>query len=171
MALVRHDPLAAEDALERLASLLRHTLMTMKDAEDVLLSDELDFVENYLALEHLRLGDRLRIEKSIQVESLSCYLPPFTLQPLIENSIRHAIATQPQGGLLRIKTERRNGILCLEVLDDGPGSDPREVEASNGIGVRTVRQRLITRYGDRAIFRLQTHPGKGFSVQMEIPVN
>src|SRR6266853_1762949 len=109
MALVRHDPVAAEDALERLASLLRHTLMTMKDAEDVMLSEELDFTDNYLALEHLRLGDRLRIERKIQPETLGCRLPPFTLQPLIENSIRHAIATQPRGGVLQIKTEHPNG--------------------------------------------------------------
>ena len=171
MALVRHDPLAAEDALERLASLLRHTLMTMKDAEDVALSDELDFVENYLALEHLRLGERLRFEKNIQPESLGCYLPPFTLQPLIENSIRHAIAIQPRGGFLQIKTERRNGILRLEVLDDGPGANPEDVAASKGIGVRTVRQRLMTRYGEQASLRLQTQPGKGFSVHIEIPAN
>ena len=171
MALVRHDPIAAEDALERLASLLRHTLMTMKDAEDVALSDELDFVENYLALERLRLGDRLRFEKNIHAESLGCYLPPFTLQPLVENSIRHAISTQPRGGFLQINTERRNGLLCVEVLDDGPGAKPEDVEASNGIGVRIVRQRLLTRYGDQANFRLETGPGKGFSVRMEIPTN
>lgn len=171
MALVRNDPLLAENALERLAALLRHTLMTMKDAEDVELSDELDFVDNYLALERLRLGDRLRIEKRIQVESLGCRLPPFTLQPLIENSIRHAISTQPRGGLLQINSERRNGLLRIEVLDDGPGAKPEDVEASSGIGVKIVRQRLLTRYGDGASFRLQTGPGKGFSVRMEIPTN
>ncbi|HLN98197.1 MAG TPA: histidine kinase [Pyrinomonadaceae bacterium] len=171
MALVRHDPLAAEDALEKLALLLRHTLMTNKDADDVELSDELDFVENYLSLERLRLGDRLRIERKIQTESLPCRLPPFTLQPLIENSIKHAISTQPHGGLLQIKAERRNGILSVEVIDDGPGAKLEDVEASNGIGIRIVRQRLMTRYGDRANFRLETGPGEGFSVRMEIPTN
>jgi ABC-type multidrug transport system fused ATPase/permease subunit len=170
MALVRHDPLAAEDALEKLASLLRHTLMTLKDAEDVMLSEELDFVENYLALEHLRLGDRLRIEKRIQAETLGCRLPPFTLQPLIENSIRHAISTQPQGGVLQIKASRRDGLLCIEVGDDGPGAKLEDVETSNGIGVRIVRQRLMTRYGDQASFCLETRPGKGFSVRLEIPL-
>jgi len=170
MALVRHDPPAAEDALERLAALLRHTLMTMKDAEDVVLSEELDFVENYLALERLRLGDRLRIEKTIQAETLGCRLPPFTLQPLIENTIRHAISTQPQGGVLQLKAERRDGFLCLAVLDDGPGAKLEDVEASNGIGVRIVRQRLMTRYGDQVSFHLETSPGKGFSVRLEIPV-
>ena len=144
--------------------------MTTKHADDVLLSQELDFIENYLALEHLRLGDRLRVERSIQAESLECYLPPFTLQPLIENSIRHAIAPQPRRSSLHIKSERDNGLLCLEISDDGPGADPAEVETSNGIGVRTVRQRLITRYGDQAAFLVQTQPGKGFSVQIKIPV-
>ncbi len=171
MALVRHNPAAAEDALERLALLLRHTLMTMKDAGDVQLSDELDFVENYLALEHLRLGDRLKIEKRIQPETLDCRLPPLTLQPLIENSIRHAISTQPTGGVLQIKTERRNGFLSVELFDDGPGADVQEVETSNGIGVKIVRQRLLTRYGDQASFQVTTGPGKGFMVRMEIPAN
>jgi len=170
MALVRHDPQAAEDALEKLALLLRHTLMTMREGEDVALSEELDFIENYLALERLRLGDRLRIEKNIQPETVGCKLPPFTLQPLIENSIKHAIATQPQGGLLQITTERRNGLLCIRVFDDGPGAKPGDVEASNGFGLRVARQRLMTRYGDQASFYLETRPGKGFSVRMEIPV-
>jgi len=169
MTLVRHDPVAAEEALERLALLLRHTLMTMKDAENVALSDELDFVDNYLALERLRLGDRLRIEKEIQSETLNCELPPFTLQPLVENSIKHAISNQPRGGLLKIKTELRDGFLFVELLDDGPGAELQEVEASTGIGVRTVRQRLTTRYGHEASFRVHTAPGKGFAVRMEIP--
>lgn len=171
MALVRHDPIAAEEALERLASLLRHTLMTMKDAEDVQLSDELDFIDNYLALEHLRLGDRLRIERGIEPETLACRLPPFTLQPLVENSIRHAISTQPAGGLLQIKTERRNGFLSIELLDDGPGANLQDVERSSGIGVKIVRQRLLTRYGHQTTFEIDTAPTKGFAVRMQIPAN
>jgi len=171
MALVRHDPPAAEDALERLATLLRHTLMTGREAEDVALFEELDFIQNYLALESLRLGERLRIEKKIQPETLGCRLPPFTLQPLIENSIKHAIGRRAHGGQLTIKTERHNGILSLEVLDDGPGAKPEEVAASGGSGLRIARQRLMTRYRDRARFYVETGPGKGFSVRMEIPVS
>jgi|ERR1051326_232303 ABC-type multidrug transport system fused ATPase/permease subunit len=171
MALVRHDPLLAENALERLAALLRHTLMTTNDAEDVDFFAELDFVENYLALERLRLGDRLRFEKNVQAETLGCRLPPFTLQPLIENSIKHAISTRPQGGLLQIKSERHNGLLSVEVLDDGPGAKAEEVETSSGIGIRIVRQRLMARYGNDAHFRFETTPGQGFSVRIEIPTN
>jgi hypothetical protein len=170
MALVRHDSQAAEDALEKLATLLRHTLMTGSEDEDVTLSEELDFIQNYLALERLRLGERLRIEESIQPETLGCRLPPFTLQPLIENSIKHAISPQSEGGLLTIKSQRHNGILKLEVLDDGPGAKPEEVAISTGSGLRIARQRLMTRYKDDARFDLDTSPGKGFSVRMEIPV-
>jgi two-component sensor histidine kinase len=170
MALVRHDSQAAEDALERLAALLRHTLMT-RDAEDVRLSEELDFVQNYLALESLRLGERLRIEEKVQPETLGCMLPPFTLQPLVENSIKHAISKEPNGGLLTIKTERHNGILSLEVMDDGPGAEVEDVARSTGSGLRIARQRLMTRYRDKAILHLETHPGRGFSVRVEIPVN
>jgi len=171
MALVRHDPQAAEDALERLAALLRHTLMSRRECEDVTLMEELDFIQNYLALERLRLGDRLRIEERIQPETLGCRLPPFTLQPLIENSIKHGIGPRAHGGLLTIKTERENGVLRLEVLDDGPGATLEEVSSSSGSGLRIARQRLITRYKDQARFHLETRPGKGFSVQMEIPVS
>jgi len=171
MALVRHDAPAAEAALERLATLLRHTLLTRREAEDVTLSEELDFIQNYLALEHLRLGARLRIEQHIQPNTLDCQLPPFTLQPLVENSIKHAIARQVHGGLLTIKTERCDGVLRLEVLDDGPGAKPEEVTTSSGSGLRIARQRLMTRYRDRASFQVETWPGKGFSVRLEIPVH
>jgi LytS/YehU family sensor histidine kinase len=170
MALVRHDPQAAEDALERLATLLRHTLITGKEAEDVTLGQELDFIQNYLALERLRLGDRLRVKENIQPETLGCRLPPFTLQPLIENSIKHAIAVRADGGVLTIKAARHDGILRLEVLDDGPGARPEELAISTGSGLKIARQRLTTRYPDRATFQLDTRPGRGFSVRMEIPV-
>jgi sensor histidine kinase YesM len=169
MALVRHDPQAAEDALERLATLLRHTLITGKEAEDVTLGQELDFIQNYLALERLRLGERLRIESSIQPDTLGCRLPPFTLQPLVENSIKHAIAVRADGGLLTIITEKHDGILSLQILDDGPGAKPEEVAHSIGSGLKIARQRLITRYANQASLRLETGPGKGFSVRMEIP--
>jgi signal transduction histidine kinase len=171
MALVRHDPKAAEDALERLATLLRHTLMTTRETEDVALREELDFIQNYLSLERLRLGERLRVEEKIEPETLGCTLPPFTLQPLIENSIKHAIGSQVSGGLLTIKTERHDGVLRLEVLDNGPGANREQVAASHGSGLRIARQRLITRYKDRARFQIETRPGHGFAVRMEIPAN
>lgn len=171
MALVRHDPPAAEDALEKLATLLRHTLITKGDAEDVLFAEELDFIQNYLALEQIRLGKRLRFEEIIEPSVFACPVPPFTLQPIVENAVKHAIATRPEGGLLRVKAERRDGLLVLEVSDDGPGAEISELDRSAGSGLRIARQRLATRFGDRASFRVITQPQQGFKVRMEIPAD
>lgn len=171
MALVRHDPPAAEDALERLAMLLRHTLVANQDVEDVLFSEELDFIRDYLALEQIRLGNRLRFEPLIEPGALTCLLPPLTLQPLIENSVKHAISTRPEGGLLRLKAERGDGLLILEVSDDGPGAEMNEIARSAGSGLKIAQQRLAVRFGDRASFKVTTQPQKGFTVRMEIPAN
>ena len=171
MALVRHDPPAAEDALEKLAMLLRHTLVANQNAEDVLFSEELDFIRDYLALEQIRLGNRLRFEPSIDPDALTCLLPPLTLQPLIENSVKHAISPRPEGGLLQLKAERRNGLLILEVLDDGPGAEMNELDRSAGSGLKIAQQRLAIRFGNRAGFKVITQPQKGFAVRMEIPAD
>ena len=171
MALVRHDPPAAEDALEKLAMLLRHTLVAKRDAEDVLFSEELDFIRDYLALEQIRLGNRLRFEEAIAPGALTCLLPPLTLQPLIENSVKHAISTRPEGGLLKLTAQRRNGLLILEVCDDGPGAGMNELERSAGSGLKIAQQRLAIRFGGRASFKVITQPQKGFTVRMEIPAD
>jgi hypothetical protein len=170
MTLVRHDAKAAEDALEKLAMLLRHTLASSSQNNDVTLREEIKFIRDYLSLEKIRLGERLYVTESIQREALDCMLPPFTLQPLIENSIRHAIASQSAGGVLRIKANRYDGVLTLEVLDDGPGATADEVTNSSGSGLRIARQRLATRYQNKATFQIATQPGEGFAVRMEIPV-
>src|ERR1041385_7092586 len=171
MALVRHDPPAAEDELEKLSMLLRHTLVIKQDAEDCLFSEELDFIQDYLALEKIRLGDRLRVAEVIEHEALACWLPPLTLQPLVENSVKHAISRRAEGGRLEIRAERRNGLLVLEVSDDGPGAEMDGLDRSLGCGLKIAQQRLATRFGNRASFKVITQPQKGFTVRIEIPAD
>ena len=173
MALVRHDSRAAEDALERLSALLRYVLKVKRDetADEVSLAEEWKFVENYLALERLRLGDRLSIRADIQPETLNCPVPAFTLQPLVENAVKHGVAPRAQGGLLCITSDLDDGALRLTVCDDGPGATPEILNVSGGLGLRVVRQRLATRYGGRAKFELATAPGGGFTVRVEIPAD
>jgi hypothetical protein len=169
MALVRHDSKTAEDALEKLATLLRHTLVASSDSRDVALRDELDFVRKYLDLERLRFGNRLRVEETIEEAALDCVLPPFTIQPLIENSIKHAIGNRAEGGIVTIKANRHDGLLSLEVLDNGSGATTEELATSAGSGLRIAQQRLTACYKDRARFQIYTRPGQGFVVRMEIP--
>ncbi|MEO7009395.1 MAG: histidine kinase, partial [Caldimonas sp.] len=102
LMLTRKDPAAAEDALLRFSRLMRYVLDTTRGAFDrVPLRDELDFVRDYLALEALRLGPRLRVDWQIDPATIDDAIPPLTLQPLVENSIVHGIAPQLAGGTVR----------------------------------------------------------------------
>ncbi|HVG28661.1 MAG TPA: histidine kinase [Pyrinomonadaceae bacterium] len=173
MALVRHDPPAAEDALERLSALLRYVLKVKRDevdeTDEVSLADEWEFARNYLALEQLRLGGRLRVTSDIQPETLDRPVPAFTLQALIENAVKHGVAPRAEGGLLHVASDLDNGTLRLSVRDDGPGTTTEGVMSSAGLGLRVVRQRLQTRYGGRAGFDVETSPGAGFTVRVRVP--
>jgi len=122
-------------------------------------------------LEQIRLGNRLRFEEAIAPDALTCLLPPLTLQPLVENAVKHAISVRPQGGLLKLTVERRNGRLILEVCDDGPGAEMDELDQSSGAGLKIAQQRLAARFGDRTSFKITTQPQKGFKVRMEIPAD
>lgn len=164
MALVRSNPTAAEGSIEALAGLLRYSLQAHGD---VRLADELAFVDAYLGLEQLRLGSRLRVERRIDPEALDCSVPALTLQPLVENAIKHAVAPRAAGGTLTIVVALDDR-LRLEVRDDGPGADPRAVEHAAGIGLRLVRQRIATRYRGAAGFEVDTAPGAGFAVRLAI---
>jgi sensor histidine kinase YesM len=170
-ALVRRDPATAESALERFGDMLRYVLdVKRSQREDVTLGDELDFVRTYLTLEHLRLGDRLRVTESIDPDALEMVLPSLTLQPLVENAIKYGIAPRAAGGTLAIRAAfTPDGALDLEVADDGPGAHPGIMESPKGVGLRAVRQRIETRYAGRGAFNVVTAPGQGFVVRVTLP--
>lgn len=175
MALVRHDPAAAERALERFSETLRYVLKAHdRDrvaTDDVSLGEEWRFVQSYLELEGLRLGDRLTVEAEISPAALACQVPVFTLQPLVENAIKHAIAPRASGGTIRISARLEMGELVLSVSDDGPGADCTSLDATKGLGLHAVRQRLEFRYAGRARFEIETVPGNGFTTDVRIPIN
>ncbi|MEN8375086.1 MAG: histidine kinase [Gemmatimonadota bacterium] len=166
--LIRQDPASAETAVERLGGLLRYSL---DDAGGVVtLADEWSFTRDYLELERLRFGARLRVESDLQQKALAASVPPFTLQPLVENAVRHAIDPRPEGGVVRITAGVTAGQLNLRVGDDGPGADPGAVEAAPGIGLRALRQRLRARYGGAARVAVLTAPGEGCEVVVRVPL-
>ena len=166
--LVRHNPAAAEDALDRLGDLLRYALDDNMSG-DVTLGDEWAFVRNYLTLEKLRLGDRLTVDARLDAGALDEMVPSFLLQPLVENAVRHGIAPRRSGGRLSITARREGDRLFVSVQDDGAGADPRDVEVASGLGYRALRQRLAVRYGGRATMTLETARGRGFGVRLDLP--
>jgi signal transduction histidine kinase len=168
--LVRLDPALAERALIRFGSLMRYVLESAGDREgEVPLDEELDFVRSFVALEQLRLGDRLRVEETVDDEALECGIPALTLQPLVENAIRHGIAPRAAGGTLRIAAVVDGETLVVTVADDGPGGVPAAAPPSGGIGLRTVQQRLVARYGAAARCDVVSAPNEGWAVHVRIP--
>lgn len=169
-ALVREDPVRAEEALLQFAALLRRVLAVKRDSTDeVTLDDELRFVDDYLAIERLRLGERLRVTLEISAEARACRLPSFSVQPLVENAIRHALAPRRDGGTVTIRAGVRAGRLEVSVRDDGPGADAGAVAGASGVGLSVIRQRLVLRHGARATVTVETAPGKGFGVTLGLP--
>jgi sensor histidine kinase YesM len=173
IALTRKDPNAAETALFQFSDMLRYVLDTEKTGNDrVTLDDELRFVRDYLELESLRLGARLKVDWELD-DNAGCHvLPALSLQPLVENSIKHAFNPHSRPGrmLIRAHVDQRRGTLVLSVGDDGPGADIGRVRASNGLGLRTVERRLQLEYGTADALAIETAPGAGFVVTMAIPL-
>jgi sensor histidine kinase YesM len=172
IALTQRNPAAAETALFQFSDMLRYVLDTERSGSDrVTLDAELDFVRDYLELEQLRLGERLHVEWDLDEDAGDHPLPALSLQPLVENSIKHAFNPHSRPGILQIRTRRdaASGALTMTVRDTGPGADPLAVAASNGLGLRTVERRLQLDYGSRALLRVQCAPGAGFCVAVTIP--
>jgi two-component system, LytTR family, sensor kinase len=162
-ALVGRDPRRADQALERLGDLLRYVL----DAgEEVPFRREWAFIQDYLAFEQLRLGERLRVEAEVDPAAATVLAPPLILQPLVENAVRHGLADRPEGGRIALGAHILDGQLVLTVDDDGAGAPAGE---GTGIGVSSVRERLRVIYGDAA--SVEAGPrAHGFGVTLRLPV-
>lgn len=173
LMLTRRDPTAAEQALLRFSRMMRYVLDTTRgSAQRVALQEELDFVRDYLELEALRLGPRLKVEWHIDPATVGDPIPPLTLQPLVENSIVHGIAPQVGGGTVRIEATRvaAPDALALRVTDDGAGCAwPPAPAAAAGVGLSALRRRFELDFGGRAELSVQSRPGAGFQVRILIP--
>ena len=171
------DPDGAHRVLVQLSALLRTTL-DRSSAAEVPLSEEIDFVDRYLAIERIRFQDRLRVEIEADDDELSAIVPNLILQPLVENAVRHGIARRTDAGDLTIRAVRRGGLLVVEVEDDGPGLPagwtfpPPE---GSGVGLTNVRSRLERLYGSQGRLELLTptdeagRPTTGVLARVTIP--
>ncbi len=173
-SLVRLNPDTAREVISKLATILRRLLNSTDSF--VPLSEEVDFIDNYLDIEVVRFGnDKLRVVKELAPDSLDVMVPSMLLQPLVENSIKHGLASKVEGGSIHIRSRLSNSGLVIEVEDDGVGMDatvPNETGSSrgSGIGMANISERLNVLYGDTARMTIDSHEGKGTLVRIRLPL-
>jgi signal transduction histidine kinase len=164
-ALVKFRPNMAEAAIERLGDMLRYTLK--EDGRELVeFSEEYDFTRQYIAFEKLRYEDRLKVDLQIDPESFNFDIPPFSIQTLAENAVRHAISIRPEGGCIWIKCSCQDGSLSVTVRDDGPGGGT-DAGQSHQFGLHSLRERLRAAYGSSGDLRVQSSP-EGFEATFMI---
>lgn len=168
--LIRRDPAVAEEALDRLGELLRYAL-DHGARDDVPLREEFAFVENYVAIESIRLGERLRVVRDVDDQALGLWVPPFCLQPLVENAIRHGLTPRPAGGTVWITIRLRDDVLSLAVRDDGAGADGSGERPVTGRGLSSLRQRVEAWDEGPGSLEVTTSPGGGFCATVRLPVD
>ena len=168
-ALMHRDVEAADQMLARLSDLLRIAL-DQRGAQEVALKDELEFLQKYLEIEETRFGDRLTVSYEIEPETLDAQVPNLILQPLVENSVRHAVAVRIEPGTIQIRARRTNGTLELTVRDNGPGLPKTPpAGAGRGVGLANTRSRLEHLYGAAQRFTLAEPQDGGLVVTVAIP--
>lgn len=151
--------------LARLGDLLRRGLDRDERAE-IPLHEEMETIERYLEIEELRFGDGLRVEKRLAPGTADRPVPPFLLQPLVENAMRHGIAARAGAGLLQIEARLHGADLVIEVRDDGAGVS---APVREGVGLGSTRGRLAVLHGEAARLELDSAPDGGAVARVTIP--
>lgn len=157
-----------QHAITQFSDYLRSNIDAMTNAGMVVFEEELEHTKQYLWLEQLRFGDALQVRYDIGAEYF--LIPVLTLQPIVENAVRHGITQKPGGGTITIRTERIAGKVLITVSDDGVGFDPQNPIAEDGkshIGIESVAERLRLQCGGNLL--LESVPGKGTFAMITIP--
>jgi two-component system, LytTR family, sensor kinase len=167
---IHSRPEEARELLTEFAEFTRYAFARQRAY--VTVADELRYVEKYLRLEQARFGERLRVRVQVDPEVLQAVLPVLSLQPLVENAVRHGVERQPEGGLVAIEGIDLGNDVALRVSDSGDGIDPeraRDALAGRGpgIGLGNVHGRLLSTFGEG--YGLQIESGHGTTVVMTLP--
>ena len=180
-SLVRSRPELAREMIVKLANILR-VLLKNRDAF-VPLEEELAFTDDYLDIEVVRFGEKLRVVKEIAENTLPIVVPSMLLQPLIENSIKHGLEPRISGGTVTLRSRiLSDDRLLIEIEDDGIGMEAEATAgvlseagwtgsaSGNGIGMRNVRERMAVLYGSHAEVEIVSRPGRGTKITLIMPV-
>jgi two-component system LytT family sensor kinase len=166
--LMRKDVDAADRMLLQLSGLLRVTL-ARNAAHEIRLRQELEILDRYLEIEQIRFQDRLTVRTRVDPSALDALVPQLFFQPLVENAIRHGISDRETGGVIDIRAERQNGMLCLQVRDNGPGLNTPRGNLVEGVGLSNTRSRLEYLYGSGGRFEVGDAEEGGLIVTAAFP--
>jgi two-component system LytT family sensor kinase len=169
-ALIRFDPDSARGVVLKLSNILRRLLR--KHETFVPLQEELQFIDDYLDIEVARFGrDNLEIVKQLEEETLEAFVPSMLLQPIVENCLKHGLAPKLGGGKIQLRTATRDGRLHIEIEDNGVGISEEKMPHVyvEGIGLSNVRERLHVLYGADFHLDIQSRPGEGTVIRIDVP--
>src|SRR5437870_5115777 len=168
-SLIRSQPETARTLINKLSGLLRRLLRSHEHF--VTVREELESIDEYLDIEVVRFGPKLRVRKEIAPDTIDVVVPSMILQPLVENSIKHGLSRKVGTGTITIRSWRENARVMIEVEDDGMGFllERLEQPMASGIGLANVRERLRVIYGATYQLTMASEPGKGTRARIEIP--
>ncbi|MBN1826639.1 MAG: histidine kinase [Candidatus Eisenbacteria bacterium] len=175
--LVHKEPDKVEEMILGLSDIYRKVLH-LPAAERISLAEEFDLARQYLAIEQVRLGDRLRYDIDLPRALEARRVPPLLIQPLVENAVVHGITPKTGGGNLCLSAIEAEGFTRVVVEDDGVGIDSRKsgrdgalpVERSSGFGLHSARERLRLLYGGKGMLRIESPDSGGTRITLELPL-
>ncbi|QZY54147.1 sensor histidine kinase [Crassaminicella profunda] len=165
------------------AELLRYTLKK-NSTHLVCLQDEIQYIQNYLKIQSMRLGDRLKYKIEVEDEIKNARIPFMLLQPIVENAINHGIEKKKEGGMIELSLYKINNAVVIKIKDDGVGMSKEKLNnlfhenkqddkniLSTGIGIKNLKKRLAYYFEGNAVFDIYSDFQKGTTVKMQIPIN
>lgn len=168
-SLIRTDPEQARRVIYRLSNILRRLLRKNENLSPF--HEELQFVDDYMGIEVVRFGDKLRFVKEVDPDTLDRLVPSMVLQPIVENSIKHGLSNKVDGGMIRVRSRLDGGRLYLLVEDNGVGIPEAKLATlfEQGIGISNVNERLKVLFGNDYRMWIDSKPGAGTQTEIEIP--
>lgn len=159
----------ARRVITQLSDIFRYALDSRSD-QMMKLVHEIDFIDNYIRIQQVRFGNRLRYSKQVDPISLNVDIPPMILQPLVENAVKYGIGPKAEGGTICLTVKHFNNMLFFEVKDDGMGSNASKLklEGGNGVGLKNTDRRLRSIFGADSGLRIRSNQW-GYSVSFFIP--
>lgn len=163
----KSDAQKADRELIRFSRYLRNNINIMEEDKPIWFSKELEHLQDYVDLERLRFGEKLEFVTDIQEKDFK--LPPLTLQPIVENAIKHGIMQKEEGGTISIRTVKHGKQVVISITDDGVGFLPGEEEKEGSVGMKNVRFRV--EHMMHGTMQILSNPGEGTKVMIKLPIS